>query len=531
MLHALALPLVLCWQSPVTGAEDPLPAADPAITRAELEHHVRFLASDELGGRAPLTPGMERAAQYLARGLAAAGAEPAGEQGTYFQATGLKRFDYPAPPRVLFTDESGATVEAVYGQDFFMKVRGSARGTEKLPLRFFYDYNHSRMPLTGDAKEAIYFSGSKTDKRRILKEKGIANLDDWGLEIELLAIDRNDPGRPREVADSRFETEAKPEACELIELRGPLVADFERRRFTHVQLLVEERQAPFEDRNVVGRIRGVGTAEQPELAQETIVLSAHYDHLGSKAAPRGRQREDSLYNGADDDASGCATLLELAQAFGLSQEKPARTLVFLFTTGEETGGKGCARYIAAPAEPLEKTVANFNFEMLGRPDELVGGHGKLWITGSERTNLGYAWQDIGVVGLRPDPRPEEQFYQRSDNFAFALEGIVAHSFSSFGLHKDYHTPRDEADTLDYPHLEAATRLAYQASAAVATGQLKPFWIDGQRPTKKRPKPKNLEKPPSERAAEKEERRLERKLSEDGDEPSPEDDEPEDEPKD
>jgi hypothetical protein len=493
-LASIAVPGPRSWQG-----EDALPAADPAITRAELEHHVRFLAADELGGRAPLTAGMERAAQYLAHALAASGVEPAGENGTFFQATDLRRYEVPVLPRLLFTHEDGQEVEAHYGTDFTVRVRGSARATEKLPLKVFYDYNHLRMPLTGNPAEALYFSAGRAAKKRILAEKGIANLEDWGLEIEVMEGEKGaKPGEAKDFFPARLVSaqEPEPEACELVELRGPLVADFERRRFTHVQLLIEERPFPHADENVVGRIRGVGTPEKPELAREVVMLSAHYDHLGIRPVPRGRQREDSIFNGADDDASGCAALLELAQAFGTGKP-PARTLVVLFTTGEESGGTGMKRYLRAPAEPLAATVADLNLEMLGRPDELAGGAGWLWLTGHERSNLGAAWQEQGLA-IVADPRPAQSFFSRSDNYALALEGVVAQSLSSFELHKDYHRPSDEADKLDYGHLESAARVAFRAASTLADGSLQPVWLAGMRPEKNAlPKPMSAE----ERAAE------------------------------
>jgi hypothetical protein len=477
---ALACAAVPC--ALLQSSEDALPAPDPAITRAELEHHVRFLASDELAGRAPLTSGMERAAQYLARALAAAGAEPAGEGGTFFQPTGLKRFEYPSVPRLLFTHEDGQVVEARYGVDFSLKIRGSARSTEKLPLRFFYDYNHSRMPQVGDPATAIYFSATKMDKHRILSEKGIASLEDWGLEIEVMPPPKGkEPGTPKDSIPSRVSDGSEPEGCELVELRGDLLPDFERRRFTHVQLLIEEAPAALVDENVVGRIRGKGSPEKPELAREVVLLSAHYDHLGIRPPPRGRERDDSIFNGADDDASGCAALLELAQAFG-SGKPPARTLVFLFTTGEETGGRGMARYMSAPAEPLAATVADLNLEMLGRPDDQAGGPGHLWLTGFERSNLGSTWQEQGLA-IVADPRPEQSFFTRSDNYPLALEGIVAQSLSSFDMHKDYHRSSDEPDRLDFGHLESATRLAFSAAATLADGSLRPTWLEGMKPEK------------------------------------------------
>jgi hypothetical protein len=482
-----------------------LPAPDAGVTRAELEQHVRFLASDELAGRAPLTSGMERAAEYLAEALASFGCEPAGEDGSFFQDTGRRRLSYPKKPALRFQRDDGVVVEAQLGLDFTLRPRGLARSTGRLPLQFFYDYNHARMPLTGNAAEALYFSGSKPDKQRILAEKGITSLSDWGLELELMPGEKGrEPGEPKEQPE-RISEGAETEGCELVELRGPLLVDFERRRFTHVELVAEEVSAPFHDRNVVARIRGAGTSAQPELAEEVVLLSAHYDHLGIKKSPK-KERTDDVYNGADDDASGCAALLELAQAFARGPQ-PARTLVFLFTTGEESGGHGSRRYIAAPAAPLARTVANLNLEMLGRPDELAGGAGKLWLTGFQRTNLGseFAAKGLAIVA---DPHPQENFFSRSDNYAFALEGVVAQTLSSFALHAEYHTARDEADTLDYAHLEGATKLALEAMRLLADGSLRPAWNEGKMP-EKRTGATGAPRTEEQEAAEREKRRVER----------------------
>jgi hypothetical protein len=473
------MPIVSSLPVLLLSSAVPQAAHGAAITSAELEQHVRYLAADELGGRAPLTEGMEKAAAYLAQALAAAGLEPAGENGTFFQVTGLKRFDYPSAPRLLLTHESGEVRELHYGVDFELKLRGTARSTEKLFLRYFYDYNHARLPLTGNPAEALYFSAGPLDKKRILAEKGIANLEDWGLEFELSRRGNiEEAGKPKDLPPRIF-TELEPGGCELVELRGPVLPEWELRKFTHVQLLLDEVAVPYTDKNVVGRIRGVGTSAHPELAQEVVILSAHYDHIGIRKRPHGPEDADSICNGADDDASGCAALLELAEAFAQGP-KPARTLVFLFTTGEESGGRGSARYLSAPAEALERTVADLNLEMLGRPDELVGGAGHLWLTGYERSNLGPTWAQQGLA-IVADPRPTENFFSRSDNYAFALKGVVAQTLSSFGMHKEYHTPRDEAATLDYAHLEAVSQLAFRAAQGLADGSLKPAWNEGQRP--------------------------------------------------
>lgn len=477
----LALVLVSRVQEP---RPEGLPALDPAITRAELEHHVRFLASDELGGRAPFSSGAERSAHYLAQALAAAGVEPAGEGGTFLQDTGLERHVYPSPPRLLFFEESGAMVEAKYGVDFNVTARGTMRSTEKLPLRFFYDYNHARMPLEGNPAEAIYFSANKDDKHRILSAKGITTLADWGLELSvLLGPDGLEPGRAQATFPARLVCVREPDGCEEVELRGPLRAGFDRRKYSHVQLLVEQVVEPLVEQNVVGRVRGKGTSARPELADEAVLLFANYDHDGTLPPRRATEGADRLFNGADDNASGCAVLLELAQAVAAGPA-PARTLVFAFLASEEVDGAGSRGYLAAPAEPLAKTVVALGLQRLGHPDALAGGPGKPWLTGFPRSNLGLAWQELGL-SVGPDPRPEKMYFQRFHAHRLVQAGLVAQTLSSTGDEPESGGPDDEPDTLDYAHMEAAARVVLQAVQTLADGTLQPAWRETE-PSAKKP---------------------------------------------
>ena len=131
--------------------------------------------------------------------------------------------------------------------------------------------------------------------------------------------------------------------------------------------------------NVIGLVRG----SDPVLSKEAIVVGAHYDHLGIGRPVNG----DSVYNGADDDASGVAAVLTAAHDLAAGP-KPRRTVIFLLPTGEEQGVLGTQYYLEHAAWPLERTVADLEVEMIGRPDSLAGGPGRLWLTGYERTNLG-----------------------------------------------------------------------------------------------------------------------------------------------
>ena len=118
--------------------------------------------------------------------------------------------------------------------------------------------------------------------------------------------------------------------------------------------------------------------------------------------------------------------------------------------------------------------------MIGRPDALIGGPGQLWLTGFERTNLGPAFAAEGIE-IAVDPRPDQNFFMRSDNIAFARRGIVAQSLSTYDLHTDYHRVTDEADTLDYAHMEACVRTSYEAARALADGRVDPAWEPGGQP--------------------------------------------------
>ena len=222
--------------------------------------------------------------------------------------------------------------------------------------------------------------------------------------------------------------------------------------------------------NVVGVIPG----SDPALRDEAIVIAAHYDHVGVGRPANG----DSIYNGADDDASGVVTVLEMARALA-SGAPPKRTVVVLLTTGEEVGLLGTRWYIEHPRIPLARTVAQLEVEMSGRPDPLVGGPGRAWLTGYERSTMGDALARAGIP-LVADPRPAQRFFERSDNIAFACRGIPAHTLSSFGLHEDYHTPDDEVERIDFPHMSRVVASAIAAARLVADGPA-PTWKAGGSP--------------------------------------------------
>lgn len=229
--------------------------------------------------------------------------------------------------------------------------------------------------------------------------------------------------------------------------------------------------------NIAGMIRG----SDPTLRDEVVLVTAHYDHIGIGTPING----DSINNGADDDASGNVALIEMAKAM-LKGPRPKRTILFMAITGEEVGGFGTRWYIAHPLLPLEKTVVDLNVEMIAHADSLGGGFGKAWLTGYERSTMGDLLADNGIA-LVPDPRPGQRFFERSDNVAFARIGIPAHSISTFNLATPYHHPKDEASTIDAPHMAQVISATTRALRLLADGP-RPVWHPGGKPEAPAPRP-------------------------------------------
>src|SRR5437868_12305177 len=222
--------------------------------------------------------------------------------------------------------------------------------------------------------------------------------------------------------------------------------------------------------NVIGIIPG----SDGRLSKETILLTAHLDHLGVREGMPG----DNIFNGADDDASGVTAVLELAESLAKGPP-PKRTVVFALFGSEEIGGYGARYFQEHPPVPVESFVANLEFEMIGRPDAAVAPH-TLWLTGYERSNLG---PQLAAHGARlvADPHPEQNFFRRSDNYVLARQGIIAHTVSSYGLHTDYHRPSDDLAHIDFAHMTEAIASMVAAVEWLVNTDFKPQWSKDGKP--------------------------------------------------
>ena len=213
--------------------------------------------------------------------------------------------------------------------------------------------------------------------------------------------------------------------------------------------------------NVIAYIKG------SEFPDEVLVISGHSDHEGFT--------ETEIFNGADDNGSGTAAIIEMAQAFKMAEKdgfSPRRSIAFLHLTGEEVGLKGSKYYVEHPIFPLKNTVANLNIDMIGRIDEAhTNNPNYIYIIGADRlsTELHYISEAANAQFTQLDldykynaKNDPNRYYSRSDHYNFALEGVPV-IFYFNGEHKDYHQPTDTADKLDYDLLEKRTKLIFSTA--------------------------------------------------------------------
>lgn len=210
--------------------------------------------------------------------------------------------------------------------------------------------------------------------------------------------------------------------------------------------------------------------EGSEKPNEILVVSAHYDHIGTRGGV--------VYNGADDDGSGTVAVMQMAKAFQEAKSKgkgPKRSVLFLHVTGEEHGLFGSDYYTQNPVFPLANTVANLNIDMIGRDDPANRGKQYVYVIGSEM--LSSELKTINEASNNKtvklelnykydDPNDPDRLYYRSDHYNFAKNNIPV-AFFFDGIHEDYHKPTDTPDKIDYPLLQKRTQLVFTTAWELA----------------------------------------------------------------
>ncbi|HEY2961324.1 MAG TPA: M20/M25/M40 family metallo-hydrolase [Pyrinomonadaceae bacterium] len=443
-----------------------------------LERNIRaelgFLASDAMQGRGSGTNYERVAAEYIGSQFGQFGLEPGGDADnagnkSFVQRVPLQSVKFTEPPVLTVTSGSN-THKWQYGRDFVVSFLRAPRISGELQV-----IEASATPAKG-AIAVVKLSEAADQQQRqdvVRKARGAQ-----AAGVVMLETEANK--KTREAGEAKLPSLSGRIAGETSADAQFVVISLKKDALETLTSLPAGAQAEFsgatEQSEASATWNAVGVLRGSDASGEAIMLSAHLDHLGVNESLTG----DKIFNGADDDASGCVAVMELARVLAAGP-KPRRTIYFVCFGSEERGGYGSRYFISNSPVPLEKIVADFNFEMLGRPDAKVPP-GKLWLTGFERSTLGPELVRQGAA-LVADPHPEQNFFQRSDNYSLALRGVVAQTVSSFGLHMDYHRPSDEVSKIDFPFMTRSINSMVRPIQWLSNSRFRPSWLPGKAPTR------------------------------------------------
>jgi hypothetical protein len=426
-------------------------AALDRITAEDARAAVTFLASDELAGRDTPSPGLEKAADFIGAQFKTAGLEPAGDNGTYFQTAPMQLITQRPGLHITLTwpgghaDLTGTNVRARAGQAF---------DAENQPVVALPADDIAGRIVIGDFAK---FNGSV---RALRAQKPAA----------ILLIARRGPPGGSSPALERGASDAPTFVIVSQSAADALAPGREVRATIHLPA-PEIRDVPL--RNVAGILRG----SNPALRGEYLILSAHYDHVGVKP---GEGPGDRIYNGANDNASGTVTVIEIAKALAALPRRPDRSILFLTFFGEEKGLIGSSYYTRHPLVPLAATVAEINFEQIGRTDAQEGPRIRTFAFSAPTYSgipavMAEAAKDEDVsVYVHPDA---DSYFARSDNYPFAQAGVVDHTIGVAFEYSDYHGLADEASKLDYENMAKVDRAIAAGIERLANAAERPHWAD------------------------------------------------------
>jgi aminopeptidase YwaD len=447
------------------AAQAPKPAnqACGACIRADEE----FLANDALRGRGSGTEDEHIAAAYLGSELRRYGIEPAGDGGSYVQTVTISTRTVTGAPK-LTVGATGQQTEFVHGKQIVVSAVGQDHVVAPL---------HKLMSAKGSLEkgDAVFISPSMCTGQGCLRS--LTSLVNAGAAILLIPAGTG--------MDQQWQRLASRLPGAVVDMGGPAAGGTARVSIVFLDNEVTKTLAAAPDNTEINLFAELGPPQvqhtwnaagilRGEDPDHAVLLSAHLDHLGVGQPVGG----DAIYNGADDDASGCTAVLEMAHALGAGP-KPKRTVLFVMFGSEEKDGFGARWWLDHPTVPLDHLIANLEFEMIGRADKAVKPD-ELWLTGWERSTLGPELARHGAK-LVQDPHPAENFFTRSDNIALARRGIVAQTVSSFGLHNDYHRPSDDLQHLDFAHMEQAIGSMIEPVRWLVNSDFVPQWNPGGKP--------------------------------------------------
>ncbi len=474
------------------GKTNGLPAAAQqamsSIDAEKIRATVKYLSDDSFEGRGTGQKGGDKAADWIAAQFKSYGLLPAGDSGTYFQNVGFYGITTnPQQSQLQFVPQSGEPITLKFADDYVTTdLTHSEKSEIDAPLVYvgygihapeynWDDYKGVDLkgkvllmlvnePPSDDPKffkgRALTYYGRWTYKYEEAARRGAVGAilihktdmasypwevvrNSWGGETSVLKDDSN----PKLKAAGWIQLEV---ARKLAKAAGQdldkMMKEATSRDFKPVELSVRVKQTvvskvrPFSSRNVVGKVMG----SDSRLKNQAILYTAHYDHLGIHPDEPG----DNIYNGATDNATGCAILLELARAFAGAKEKPKRTVLFASVTAEEQGLLGSQYLGTHPPIPSRNISLDLNFDDIqpfGEPEQLVA-------SGSERTTVYPVVESVAQafgMAIQPDDHPEAGHYYRSDHFSLARVGVPAFSLNEGPLFKGHDLAWGEEKERDY----------------------------------------------------------------------------------
>lgn len=539
---ALASAALLMVAQPVLAATPAKPAAAKAakktgsdfVPSAEaIKAHMTFLADDAMEGREAGTRGYDIAANYVAAQYALLGVKPAGDAGSYLQHVPLLAYRPSGEGSVTLTGANGQ-VALKYGEDYLPTAQAQAADVNvDAPLVFVgfgvVDPSRGRddyagldvkgkivVMLTGaptaiQTEERAHFSNPNTKRVEAAKRgaigvltipttsgekrrpfaRGLNGMKEWRViwrNAQGVGAIRA-PSAPALAqvslagAEKLFAGAATPLASVLAEAETPAGAVKGFALPAKAQVVLKTEIEKRESSNVVGLIEG----SDPTLKAQTVILSAHLDHIGIKEDAK--PGEDRINNGALDNASGVATLLEVARGFKNTKIRPKRSIILLALTGEEKGLVGSDYFANNPTVKKTDIAADVNLDM----PVLLYPFTDVIAFGADRSTIGeavkHAASRVGV-GLSGDPLPEEGLFTRSDHYRFVEQGIPAvflmtgfqnggeKAFTTF-LKTNYHHPGDDLNQpIDYQAAAKFALVNYEIARELADAPARPVWKKG-----------------------------------------------------
>jgi hypothetical protein len=488
----------------------PVPTTVDAITPGELRMHLQFLASEELGGRYTLSPSFAIAARYLASHLEGYGFKGAGEHGEFlqtFQVVSAK----PDTAKCSLEVTAGEKTSTYQFGDFYVALGGGSGQAQgqvvfvgagiSSPSQHHDDY--AGLDVKGKIVLIISSTPPGIDSSRLGDNESGQNAARAHGAVGILQLPTQrmldfmknkafaERAATRETVRLARDAEGKlpavtpgPALAEALLAAGGMnmkeiyetVAGKQNLKPKKLNISASMNVSLQVTRTTTQNVAAILEGADPELKNEYVVFSAHYDHL--KTGPHGE-----IYPGADDDGSGTSAVLTIAHAMSL--ERPKRSVLVMFHAGEELGLLG-SEYNTdyAPVVPLDKMVADLNIDMIGRSkpagdreleDEHLTDANTVYLVGSNRISqelhqiseeTNAQFQKMKLDYHYNDPGNPERIYYRSDHWNYAKHGVPI-IFYFDGTHVDYHRPTDTVDKIDFAKMTKIARLVFETGWRLA----------------------------------------------------------------